>query len=251
MDLSARLTFENLLFVNYAVPPERLRPLVPAELVLDTIVGASGARLALVSAVTFRVSRAESPGGLALPLDAAQLNLRTYVRPAGRAVYFIRIELGVRPLGMLGEISLRGASPAPVGIATDYDEATGRYRAYEVRCYSPAGEIGLTVSQPEDAGSPPPGFASWGEAAAFVVERPIGFASSTIGGYVRLDVAHPPLRPAVGSLVQGRLRSLERLGVLDREEALRPHSVFIVRQAIFTVRPPRLILTPSGLRATT
>jgi hypothetical protein len=93
------------------------------------------------------------------------------------------------------------------------------------------------------------GFSTWRAAATFVAERPVGFASSTVGGYVRLDVEHPPLEPAVGCLIEGRLRSLERLGVLTREEAARPHSVFLKRRAIFTAWPPRPIFIPTGLRA--
>ncbi len=49
----ASLTIEHLLIVSYAVPPERVRSLVPPELVLDTITDAGGRPLALVSAVAF------------------------------------------------------------------------------------------------------------------------------------------------------------------------------------------------------
>lgn len=247
MTVSASLTFEHLLIVSYAVPPERIRPLVPSALVLDTILD-DGRPLALVSAVAFHARAASMPGGLALPLETAQLNLRTYVQPTGRSVYFIRVEVGTRPLGMLGEIVLRGASPAPVLLAPDYDEASGRYRAYEVRCFSPAGDVSLDVAGEEVEGPPPLGFASWQAAGRFIADRPVGLASSTFGGYVRLDVDHAPLEPAVGRLVGARLRSLERLGILSREDAARPHSVFLKRRAVFEVRPPRPILVPSGLR---
>jgi uncharacterized protein DUF2071 len=248
VSVSASLTFEHLLFVSYAVPPERIRPLVPPELVLDTIVGADGGPLALVSAVAFHVRGASGPGGLTIPLDAAQLNLRTYVRPTGRSLYFIRAEIGSRPLGMLGEIGLRGASPAPILLAPDYDAATGRYRGYEVRCFSPAGAVWIEVVGEEVDTPPPAGFDSWQAAGRFVADRPVGFASSTLGGYVRLDVDHAPLEPAVGRLVGARLQSLERLGILTREEAAQPHSVFLKRRAVFGVLPPRPIFTPAGLR---
>ena len=249
MSVSTSLVLEHVLLVSYAVPPERVRRLVPAELILDTVVDARGRPLALVSAVAFYARSAAAPGGLSLPLGTAQLNLRTYVQPPGRSVYFIRADIGARPLGMLGEIAVRGASPAPVVLAPDYDETSGRYASYEVRCFSPAGEVALAVGEAEVEGPPPPGFETWQAAGRFISDRPVGFAASTFGGYFRLDVEHPPLEPIVGRLVVGRLRSLERLGILTREEAMLPHSVFLKRRSVFVVHAPRLILVPSGLRA--
>lgn len=252
MSASLRLTFEDMLFASYAVPPARLRPLVPSTLVLDTIEDSGGKPFALVSAVAFRSRLAEAPFGLPIPLDAPQQNLRTYVKPAGQSVYFIRAELGARPLGMLGEIAIRGGAAAPIAITADYDDATETYRAYALRCASPAGEVALDVegsgSLSSVGESPPIGFSSWEAAAAFVVDRPVGYFSTTLGGYLRLDVDHLPLRPEVGRLVDGRLRSLEHLGVLTREEARSPHSVFLKRRAEFTAQPPRPVLLPSGLR---
>ncbi len=248
VSVSTSVTFEHLAIVSYAVPPERVRPLVPSELALDTIAGADGRPLALVSAVAFHVRSASGLAGFSLLLETAQVNLRTYVRTKQRAVYFIRVEIGTRPLGMLAEIALRGASPAPILLAPDYDEASGHYRAYEIRCLSPAGEVSLEISGEGTAGNPPLGFDSWQSAGRFITDRPVGFASSTLGGYVRLDVGHAPLAASPGRLVEGRLRSLERLSILTREEGTQPHSVLLTRRAVFEVRPPRPILAPSGLR---
>jgi hypothetical protein len=248
MSVSTSLAFEHLLLVNYAVPPERVRQLVPPELTLDTVAGADGSALALVSAVAFHAWTASSPAGISLRLETAQLNIRTYVQPSGRSVYFIRADVGSRPLGMLGEIAMRGAAPAPILLAPDFDEETGRYLSYEVRCFSPAGEVELMVGDAEVECPPPLGFESWQSAGAFFADRPVGFASSTFGMYFRLDVEHPPLNPMVGRLIEGRLRSLERLGIISREEAASPHSVFLKRRATFEVYPPRPIFLPSGLR---
>src|SRR5215210_5689520 len=97
MDEQIQLSLLDMLFINYAVEPDRLRPFVPAELTLDTFADGEGRPIGFVSAVAFRVADVRS-GVLPLPsLSFEQINFRAYVvGNDGPAVYFFAMKINSR-----------------------------------------------------------------------------------------------------------------------------------------------------------
>src|SRR5271165_6852167 len=82
--------WNDLLFLHYEVPPERLRPLVPEVLTLDTF-----QHRAWVSVTPFWINHLRPPGIPSLPWISkfAELNVRTYVTFGGKpGVYFFSLD---------------------------------------------------------------------------------------------------------------------------------------------------------------
>jgi uncharacterized protein YqjF (DUF2071 family) len=91
--------WENLLFLHWPIPVERLRPLVPSELDIDTFDG-----FAWVSMSPFWASRTRAHGLPAMPIvgDSHEVNLRTYVSAGEVAgVWFLSIDAS-NPLAVVG-----------------------------------------------------------------------------------------------------------------------------------------------------
>lgn len=87
-------TWHDLLFAHWPIPPARVRPLVPAQLTLDTFDGHCW-----VGVIPFRMSGIRArylppiPGHSAFP----ELNVRTYVTYQGKpGVYFFSLDAGNR-----------------------------------------------------------------------------------------------------------------------------------------------------------
>jgi uncharacterized protein len=85
-----RQSWHDLLFAHWPLPPERVRPLLPAELELDTFDGA-----AWIGVIPFRMSNVRlrrlppAPGASAF----LELNVRTYIRHRARAgVWFFSLD---------------------------------------------------------------------------------------------------------------------------------------------------------------
>ena len=92
-----QILLRNLLFINYAVAPERVRHLVPSEFNLETRQDEQGNARAFVSAVPFEVAEIRS-SSLSMPgLRFNQINYRAYlISPEGAAVYFLGLRVGSR-----------------------------------------------------------------------------------------------------------------------------------------------------------
>ena len=88
-------TWRNLLFAHWPVAPERLRPLVPPGLTLDTFDG-----MAWLGVVAFRLSGVRFRGTPALPGVSAfpEINVRTYVTCGGApGVLFLSLDANNPP----------------------------------------------------------------------------------------------------------------------------------------------------------
>jgi uncharacterized protein YqjF (DUF2071 family) len=90
-----RQTWHDLLFAHWPVPPAVMRPLVPAQLVLDIFDGQSWAGV-----IPFHMSGICGRGLPPLPglSRFPELNVRTYVTYGGKAgVYFFSLDAGNLP----------------------------------------------------------------------------------------------------------------------------------------------------------
>ncbi len=237
-----RAEWRYLAMLNYEVPPEVLRPLVPAGTALDLWRGR-----ALVSVVGFRFLRTRLLG-VPVPFhrDFDEVNLRFYVRHVAadgavrRGVAFVRELVPRRAIALVARLA--------------YNEP---YRAVPMRSRVPAAP----------AGAPPaaPGRVSyewrWGGAAwshvaatavgapalpdpegeaAFITEHYWGYTRQRDGGTVEYEVAHPPWRvwdaaaPALDADVAG-LYGAAFAGPL----AGAPSSAFVAEGSPVAVYRPR------------
>lgn len=90
---SVSMTWHDLLFAHWPVPAEKLRPMIPAALEIDTYDGS-----AWIGLVPFRMTGVlprplPTPCGFAFP----ELNVRTYVKTAGKTgVWFFSLDAASR-----------------------------------------------------------------------------------------------------------------------------------------------------------
>jgi uncharacterized protein YqjF (DUF2071 family) len=235
--IQVQLSLRNLLFINYSVPPERLRALVPDELELDTGTDGAGREIAYVSAVPFHVAELRSP---LLPLmrpSFDQINYRTYVNAGdGPAVYFFNMSVNSRMV-LAGTIMLgMPVSYEEIEITTEPHSEVAESELRVVRCavsskgLEAAIEIGGRHASigPEDAAIPPD----------FITDRPVGYVKSAADGIMRIAVEHAKLDAVTAHVKSARAPMLESLAVLNMDESMRPHSALYIRESVFKTHPP-------------
>jgi uncharacterized protein YqjF (DUF2071 family) len=180
-------TWHDLLFAHWAVAPDVVRPLVPAELELDLRDGR-----AWIGVVPFRMTNVGPRGANRLPLmsEFAELNVRTYVRVGDRpGVWFFSLDaasaLAVRAARLLLNLPYYTA---------DMQVRTGERIEYESRRLGSAkGSFAATYAPEGPAFEPLPG-----SLEHFLVERYCLYNRHHGGSPYRLDIHHAPwaLQPA-------------------------------------------------------
>jgi uncharacterized protein YqjF (DUF2071 family) len=185
-----RQTWLELLFAHWPLPPESLRPLIPAELALDTYDGRAWLGIAPFRMVDVRLRLAPSvPWLSAFP----ELNVRTYVTVGGKpGVYFFSLDAGnpiavtlARALFYLPYFNARFAikrSGDTIAYTSRRDDRRGR-PADLVASYRPIGPV--FCSQP-------------GSLEAFLTERYCLYSVGPRGTIYRGEIHHEqwPLQPA-------------------------------------------------------
>ena len=242
--IQVQMSLKNLLFINYSVPPDRLRALVPDELELDTSTDAEGREVAFVSAVPFHVAELRSSLLPIMRPSFDQVNYRTYVNAGeGPAVYFFHMNVNSRMISaatiMLGmpvsheEIEI---ITEPAALTPDSEIRVESYRVksegdYELEADVEVGGRHASIG-PQDEAIPP----------EFITERPIGYVKSAADGIMKITVEHPRLDAITARVNSVRATALESLGILNMDESSRPHSVLYVKEAVFRTYPPMLWL---------
>ncbi len=144
--------WHDLLFAHWALPPEKIRPLVPRELQLDTFDGK-----AWVGVIPFWMSGVRFRGMPPIPTAATfpELNVRTYVRapqdPDKPGVYFFSLDAR----SVLAVLGARAGAGLPYFWAEMKAESVGdeiRYRS--VRRQMPRGADLLARYRPVGPVSP-------------------------------------------------------------------------------------------------
>ncbi len=200
------MTWRDLLFMHWPVPVERLRPRVPDSLELETfpVPGPSGEqrRAAWLGIVPFRMTGVRCRLLPALPwLSAfAELNVRTYVRPAGRSrdgegqpgVWFFSLDAS-NPLAVA---AARAIYRLPYAKARMRVENEGGWVRYD----SARGGRGLPPARFRGRyrATGDPFRAPAGSLEHFLTERYCLYTAGRRGRLLRTGVSHPPwpLRPA-------------------------------------------------------
>lgn len=241
------LVMRDMLFINYAVAPERVRPLIPKELELETVT-TGGHTVAFVSVVPFknvdiRSSVIPIPG-----LSFEQINYRTYVSTGeGPAVYFFDMRVDSRMIAGAStiinlpvsyesiDIVTTPAHAEPGAIDKEATDLDRRIVRYEVRS---SGAQGLTADVLIGGREPIIGSKDEAIPVEFITERPIGYVSAAAGGILKIAVEHARLDALLARAESVRAPLLESLGILNMDESMRPHSVLYVPDAVFSTNPP-------------
>lgn len=176
------------LFAHWRMPVEQVRPLVPAQLELDTFEDS-----AWVGITPFRISGLRVRGLPELPFGSEfpELNLRTYVTVGGQGgVYFFSLDAG----SSLAVIAARVGYGLPYHNA-DMEITTGDDGWIHYRCNRDTGDADLVVRYRALPSEPQP--AARGTLDHFLTER---YVLYVVRGekVVRGDIHHRPwlLQPA-------------------------------------------------------
>ncbi|MGE0597842.1 MAG: DUF2071 domain-containing protein [Dehalococcoidia bacterium] len=241
---------QHFAIVTYAIPAERLRPLVHRRFDLETIEGPDGSPQALISMVPFMDKDFHSAWLNYPQLTFGQTNYRAYVidRYTGdRVAWFFGTTLDSWSVAIPNRLWKLPWYRAHSTFDCEYDESAGRYSHYRLSTQSDWAPVTLEL---EDTGEPPTelrGFDSL-EAARVILTHPF------IGAFYRRDrrlgsysVWHAPLELTVGRVKSAKIGLFEDLGLLTADEALQPHSVLIQPITQFTIYlPPKKLGRPGG-----
>lgn len=199
-------SWRDLLFAHWMVPPERLRPLVPRPLELDTYDGQ-----AWIGITAFMIRDSRARGLPALPdlSDFPELNLRTYVRAGGKAgVHFFSLDAGSRAAVMGARTFYR----LPYHTAEmALDEVDGRIRFRSERS---SGEARFRASyEPIDHAIE----AQPGTLEHFLTERYALFTVLRNGRVLKTEIHHRPwpLQPAEARIEENGLAAAENVPLPD------------------------------------
>lgn len=199
-------SWHNLLFAHWRVPTDQLRPLIPAPLELDLFDGQ-----AWVGITPFEIRDFRPRGLPAVPKlsDFPELNLRTYVRAAGKpGVHFFSLDAGSRVAAVGARIGFR----LPYRSAHMHiEESEGAVR---FRSEREGGEARFRATyQPVDhAIEPAPGTLEH-----FLTERYALFTVLRGGKVLEAEIQHRPwpLQPAEGEIHENQLAAAEGVPLPD------------------------------------
>ena len=194
--ISLRMTWVDLAFLHWRVPPDTLRRLVPEPLAIDTHDGS-----AWLGIIPFEMKDVAPSGLPPIPTasDFPELNVRTYVTYGGRSgVWFFSLDAG----SWLAVMGARGAANLP-------------YFHARMECSRPGPDDVAYASERTHPGAPKADFRAWyrptgpvftsapGSFEHWCTARFCLFSTTREGGLQRLDIEHAPwpLQPAVADVV--------------------------------------------------
>jgi uncharacterized protein YqjF (DUF2071 family) len=230
------MSWRDLLFAHWPMPPEALAPLLPEPLVLDTFDG-----LAWLGIVPFRMTHVR-PLQVPLPGEAlafSEVNVRTYARaPDGTAgVWFLSLDgqhrLGAAVARAVFGVPYRYAKASATTTADGWTRFASRRRApipaeLDVR-YRAVGQ--LRLAEP-------------GSLEAFLTDRPTLFAVRR-GRLWRSDVEHAPWPLTGAEATFERNTMTAPLGIVLPDEP--PHLMACARLDTIARRPALIRPRDGGL----
>ena len=177
------MRWHDLLFASWPVAEERLRPLVPSALPIDTWGGS-----AWLTVVALRLSRVR-PLRVPLPrelLSFSQVNVRTYTTVAGKpGIWLLSVDCDDRPT----VAAARAGFGAPYMHADVSVAAAGeRVRARSRRSRHGGSSVPFDASYAPDGVASPP---EPGSLDDFIANRFSLYGSNRLG-LLRSDIAHAP-----------------------------------------------------------
>ncbi len=229
------LVLRDMLFLTWAVEPERARKLVPERLELDTKTDTAGRTMAFVSAVCFRVAEVRSSVLLLPSLSFEQLNYRAYVKAGGvPAVCFLDMKVNSRMVTTLTSF---------LRVPIQYEDIDIKIASTGSRNPDGAGTLSYTVksaglqAEATIGGAPAKMSGGGNIAPEFMTDRLVGYVAAGDGVF-KIQVEQADLN-SVSARVDsvGPLR-LEQLGLLTLGGSTQPHSALYVPEASFGADMP-------------
>lgn len=206
-------SWQNLLFAHWRLPAEQLRPLVPEPLQLDLHDGD-----AWVAITPFEIRDFRARGLPAVPKlsEFPELNLRTYVRSAGKpGIYFFSLDAGSRVATLGARIGFRlPYRTATMSVEEEGDEGKIRFRSERKGGAARFRALYEPVGQPFQAVP--------GTLEHFLTERYALFTVLRSGAVLQAEIHHRPwpLQPADGSLEGSELAAAEGVPLPDEPPML-------------------------------
>ncbi|HEX7049060.1 MAG TPA: DUF2071 domain-containing protein [Longimicrobiales bacterium] len=229
-----RQSWCELLFAHWPLPPDILRPLVPARLALDTFDDS-----AWVSVAAFRLTGLRARGLPALPglSEFLELNLRTYVRVGDApGVYFFSLDAASR-LAVMGARIFYRLPYFHARMSMERRDGWIHYRSRRRGGGDGEGDGGGAAEFVARYRPVGPAFnALPGSLDHFLVERYALYTTFPTGEVLRADIDHPPwpLQNAEAEITRNTVAEAQGIRLPARE----PRLHFAARQDTL-VWPPR------------
>ncbi len=232
---SVEMLLQDMLYVSYLLPVERLKCFIPPGLrPAEPYPGKVFLSLVIFRGRTRGAATVPAPR---IPFD--QVNIRTYVTDpvTGRpAVYFVHCGISGSLITFLYKVlSGMPVEHTPFAIHTRKD-MNGRYDAYEA-LGTWHGQFSIKAGQTAGAVTTLDPFSTREEAMSYLIDPLAGFYSDT-KVLRRLEVFHEPLEPRLCSAYEVRFPYLSDLGLVEEDEIARPHNVLLVPHTPFLIYLP-------------
>ncbi|MGQ0553852.1 MAG: DUF2071 domain-containing protein [Planctomycetota bacterium] len=240
--VDAVTTLRHFALVTYAVPPERLQPLLHPRFELDCI-SLDGQMRALLSVVPFEDQDFRAAAFPSPRLRFGQTNYRIYIRErqtGTRAVWFLGTTLGSWSVALPRYLWRLPWHYGRFRFECE-QESSGRYSCFKVATES---RWASAMVELEDTGGPLvfDGFPDI-ETGLVVLTHPLtGYFTRRDGHLGSYAVWHERLTPSAGRVRSARWDLLDRLGIVPFEEQHTAYSVLIQPRTEFIVQlPPRRV----------
>lgn len=234
-------TLKHFALVNYAVPPERVRPFVHPRFALDCFPGPHGAPRVWISVVPFEDQDFRFFHMPALRFHFGQTNYRTYVvdRTTGqRAVWFFGTTLDSLTVLLPRYLWRLPWHHGNIRFDCTFDSRLGRYTQYRMRTASKWAPVELTLEDTGEAISQLHGFPDL-ESGLVQLTHPLsGYyycRDGQLGGYT---IWHDRLSCTSALCRHARFGLLHRLGLVSFDEQQHPHSVLMQHETEFIIHLP-------------
>ncbi len=231
-------TLADFAIITFAVDPERLQRLLPADFIAQRFPLEGGER-ALVSAVPFRDLDFRFHFAPWLRFAFGQTNYRAYVLYRGEpCVWFFGTSLAT-PWVLVPQILWRLPwHYARMRFDTAWND--GRCRHYHLTTTASWGRAAVEIEGTDEPAGVLPGFASEAETALLLTHPLSGYFYRRDGLVGSYSVWHERLRPTRGLARRARFELLEELGLIDALS--KPHSVLLQERSEFHIYlPPHIV----------
>jgi len=230
------------LLVTWAVPAARVRPQIPAPLVLETVPDPAGDPLALLTVAAVLNVGAHPRLLPRLRTTCAQANYRTYVRAPGArstpSVYFFANFVGGRAGWVLPWLLSARVVYAPARMAGRVPAAPGATWHVRLAMRSPLGPTLLDAAGPCRPPTDPLFWADAPAGARFLTQRLTGYLADRLGGISAVPVDHVEMAPWTGEVRTAVCAPWQHWGLLTPAEVQRPLTVFAQPQVLFRAYLP-------------
>jgi uncharacterized protein YqjF (DUF2071 family) len=242
--LDAETTLAHFAIVTYLVDPQVARPHIHPRFQPDWV-EVDGRTWALLSVVPFldqdfRFAKIPWP-----QWNFGQTNYRIYVTDSetgAHVAWFFGTSLDSVTVSIPRYLWKLPWHKASINFDCTYDAQAKRYTSYRMRTTHSWADADLELT---DSGEPPTqltGFDDLETGLVLLTHPRTGYYYRRDGSLGSYSIWHNRLQPTVGGVVSARFDLLDRLGLVQRGDPARVHSVLLQHQTDFTIYlPPKKV----------